>query len=384
MKGHLNAEGGGHNARATWPGHYARSLFLLLAVALALTTCDYTEVKREIGYKGKARINPWLAAERFAAHDGGVVRSLAMWTAPESEDALWFVPASVLTNESFTRRMESWVDDGGHLVLLVEHANSESNDWSESVPEAELSPALLGLLDGAGISLVEGKKPATASEIVFEGRHFEVDAKSDTQVSVADGEPGVFASVESGDGRISVLTDGRLFRNRWIGDKEHAALLDALIRVTEYDGDIAFVRGSGLSLWGLLSDHLWPVLLGLEVLTVLWLWKNFTRFGPLEAADGRSTLRGYEHHLEALGDFQWRLDRAAALLVPLRAQIVEHGQRLVTRVGRRDDDFFQFLADRAGLPRERVFRALAEAAPADSSILTRTTADLQRLLQVLH
>ena len=359
----------------------------LLVMAIALTACDYTEVKREIGYKGKARVNPWLAAERFAAHYGGAVRSLAVWTAPEYEDAVWFVPASVLGNESFTRRLESWVEEGGHLVLLVEHADSATSDWSSHTTEAELSPALLGLLGGAGILLEErddSKKAVTASKIEFEGKAYEVDAESDARVSVDDGDPGVFASVESGDGRITVLTDARLFRNRWIGDKEHAALLEALIRVTEYEGDIAFLRGSGLSLWGLLCDHLWPVLLGLAVLTLLWLWNNFARFGPVEAADATSTLRGYEHHLEALGDFQWRLDRAAALLVPLRAQIVERGQRVAMRAGRRDDDFFQFLADRAGLPRERVFRALAEAAPADSAILTRTTADLQRLLQVLH
>ncbi len=356
----------------------------LLLMAFALTACDTTEVKREIGYKGKARINPWLAAERFAAHDGGAVNSLAAWTAPEFKDAVWFVPAAVLTNESFTRRLASWVGDGGHLVLLVEHAGSESNDWSWTATEAEPSLALRGMLDEAGISLKDRGKSVTATKIDFEDKSYQVDARSDVSVSVDDGEPGVFASAESGDGRISVLTDARLFRNRWIGDKEHAALLDALIRVTEYDGDIAFLRGSGLSLWGLLGDHLWPVLLGLAVLTVLWLWKNFTRFGPIEAADGSTTLRGYEHHLEALGDFQWRLDRASALLVPLRAQIVERGQRWVTRAGRRDEDFFQFLADRTGLPRARVFRALAEAAPADSAILTRTTADLQRLLQVLH
>ena len=41
------------------------------------------------------------------------------------------------------------------------------------------------------------------------------------------------------------------------------ALLDALIEATEYEGDIGFLRGSGLSLWDLLGDHLWPVLVGL-------------------------------------------------------------------------------------------------------------------------
>jgi hypothetical protein len=125
-------------------------------------------------------------------------------------------------------------------------------------------------------------------------------------------------------------------------------------------------------------------LLGLAALVLLWLWKNLTRFGPLEAEAPPPVLRGYEHHLEALGDFQWRVDRAASLLAPLREQITELGQRVSASAGRRDDDFFQFLADRAGLPRERVFRALAEAAPADSSILTRTAADLQQLLKVLH
>ena len=127
-----------------------------------------------------------------------------------------------------------------------------------------------------------------------------------------------------------------------------------------------------------------PVLVGLLVLVLLWLWKNLSRFGPLEAAADAPALRGYEHHLEALGDFQWRLDRGARLLEPLRSQIVDRGQRACQRAGHRDDDFFQYLADLAGLPRERVHRALTEAAPPDAAILTRSTADLQKLLQVLH
>jgi hypothetical protein len=180
------------------------------------------------------------------------------------------------------------------------------------------------------------------------------------------------------------LADARLFRNRWIGDGDHAALLDALIYATERGGGIGFLRGSGLSLWGLLGEYLWPVLLALGVLTFFWLWKNFSRFGPVEAASGISILRGYEHHLEALGDFQWRLDRGAALLAPLRLKIIDRGQRISTRVGCRDEDFFQFLADRAGLSRERVHRAMAESAPPDSAVLTRTTADLQQLLLTLH
>lgn len=358
-------------------------LFILLT-ALALTGCNYEEVKRDIGYKGKARINPWLAAERFCGRYDGEVKSLASWTAPAAADAVWFVPASVLTNESFTRRLERWVSDGGHLVVLVEHANAETNDWSPHSMEPTLEPAVIHLLDRVGIELRVAEKTIKVSKIRFMGKSYQVDASSAASVKVRGKKLGVFVSTKRGGGRVTVLTDARLFRNRWIGDKNHAALLDALIIATNSGGDIGFLRGSGLSLWGLLSDHLWPVLCGLGVLIFLWLWKNFTRFGPLEADAGPSPLRGYDHHLEALGDFQWRLDRAGALLNPLRTQILERGQRISTRVGRRDDDFFQFLADRAALPRDRVHRAMSDTSLSDSANLTRTVADLQRLLQVLH
>lgn len=364
-----------------------RYWLVLVAIALSLTACDYTEEIREIGYRGKARVNPWLAAERFCMRSGEKVRSLVTWTVPKTEDAVWVMPASILGNESFVSTMEDWVADGGHLVLLVEHADSESSDWSDRTAEPKLEHALLDMLDREGIDLKDAdasQGSVSAEKIEFDGKSFAVDAKSEASVAMDGGKPGVFASVESGDGRITVLTDGRIFRNRWISDKEHAVLLDRLIGATGYEGSIAFMRGSGLSLWSMLSKHLWPVLIGLGLLIVLWLWKNFTRFGPIEGAGEPAVLRGYDHHLEALGDFQWRLDRAAGLLAPLRAQIVERGQRVCARSGRRDDDFFQFLADRAGIPRDRVFRALAETAPADAAILTRTTADLQLLLQVLH
>lgn len=364
-----------------------KRVFLLAAAALALGACNYTEVEREIGYKGKARVNPWLAAERFVQRMDREVRSVISWTAPTWEDAVWMVPASILNNVSFTRRMEVWVRDGGHLILLVEHADEETNDWLDGSHSPVLEPALLVMLERAGIALdVHGSSVggATAEVIVFDGRSYKVDAGSKATVAVAGARPGVFASLAAGDGRITVVTDGRLFRNRWIGENEHAALLHALIGATDYHAAVGFMRGSGLSLWVLLRRHLGPVLLALGLWVALWLWKNLARFGPLEAASAPPVLRGYTHHLEALGDFQWRLDRAASLLAPLRLQILELGQRTCQHAGCRDGDVHQFLADRAGLPRERVAKALADAAPADPAALTRTTADLQQLLEALH
>jgi hypothetical protein len=360
---------------------------LLIAAALALTACDYTEVEREIGYKGKARINPWLAAERFVDHLDRHVRSVISWTDPQANDAVWILPASILGNESFTRRMEEWVEEGGHLILLVEFADEETNDWAEDHTPPVLEKSFLSMMARKRFDFkppAAAKEDTSTEEIIFNDRSFKVDAKTRASVAVDGGKPGVFASQPFGYGRITVVTDGRLFRNRWIGDNDHAALLDALVDATTYKGTVGFMRGSGLSLWALLREHLGPVLLGFGLWVMFWLWKNLTRFGPLAAAAVPPVMRGYEYHLEALGHFQWRLDRAVSLLAPLRQQVAELGQRTSARVGRRDEDYHQFLADRAGLPRERVDRALADGAPADPAILTRTAADLQLLLKVLH
>lgn len=362
----------------------------LAVVLLALAGCSYKEVERELGYKGRARVNPWLAAERFCEATGHTVISTPTWRDPEWEDAVWFVPGSVLETRSFTRRMEEWMDDGGHLVVLMENAESQTNDWGARPGPPPVTPALREMLERAGIGLAEeaGSGAHKSESVHYNGRDFHVAASSRARVSLAGAgdEPGALASMEVGDGRLTVLTDAGILRNRWIDQHEHAALLAAILDDWSGDPDwrIGFMRGTGLSFWRLLGQHLWPVLLGLGVWLFFWLWRNFGRFGPIQAADEPTTIRGYDHHLEALGGFHWEIDHANGLLGPVRARIVERAMHLSAAVGRRDDDLFLFLAERAGLPRERVARALTEARPADAATLTRTTADLQSLIHAIQ
>jgi hypothetical protein len=356
---------------------------MILAAALVLTGCEYTEVERETGYKGKARVDPWLAAERFREQRGDEVLSVIAWTEPEEGDSAWLVPVNMLGNESFTRRMENWVRGGGHLILLVEYADSETNDWLGRHPPPVVEPALEKMLQHAGLHLHENAK-VKARKIRFDGESFKVDADSSYAVSKGKGKNSVFASARLGEGRITVLTDGRIFRNRWIAENDHAALFSALVDASEYEGRVGFMRDAGLSLWSLLREHLTSVLLGFAAWLLLWLWKSLSRFGPIESATPPPLLRGYGHHLEALGHFHWKFDHAAALLRPLREQIREFGHRACLAAGHNGDDLHSFLAERAGLPPDRVSRALSDITPPDPSALTRTTADLQQLLKTLN
>lgn len=355
----------------------------LIAAALGLAACNTKYDEVEAGYKGPARTNPWLAAERFLTAYGHPVEVLTTWREPAVGDSTWIVPSELISNEVFTRKINQWVIDGGHLVCLIDYADFR-DDWNLRSPGVELEPAFQRFLSEHDFKIERSASgEVETKQIRFRGRPFEVAMKSGWQASSRSGSLQGMPTARIGDGRLTLVTDARPFRNRWIGDKQHAALLKSLVDSGESNGTIVFMRGATVSFWALLKERAWAVSLGLLVVIVIWLWKNLRRFGPLEAADAPSPLRGYDHHLEALGDFQWRLDHGASLLAPLREEILEHAHRLMSRSGRLDSDIFALLGERAGIPRERAVRAMSEPAPADASVFTRTVSDLQQILKSL-
>ncbi len=361
-----------------------RFWWVACAALLCLTGCNRKEVEQEIGYKGKARVNPWLAAERFIEKSGSEIKAVISWTEPTYDESVWMMPAGVLDNDRFVSSMEDWAEDGGHLILMVERATASVSDWSDTQYEIEISNELQSLLERADITL-ETSGGASAEEIDFLGTIFRVDAASAAVVSSGENDGGVFVSEEFGEGRITVITDSRIFRNRWIDQHDHAALLAALIDAGGgATGTVGIMRGAELSFWKLLAEHLSPLLIGLLVWLVIWLWQNMSRFGPVEQESAVAASRGYDHHLEAIGHFHWKLDHAAALIAPLREHVLDAGQRVLSHSGSGAGERFQFLAERTGLPLERVARALSDEIPPDANSLALVTADLQQLQQSLQ
>jgi hypothetical protein len=355
---------------------------LLLCGLLAGCGGGHTTRTRETGYKGKARLDAYLAAGRFLEREGYSVTSKPGWPGLDDGVAVALVPASVAATRATARELEEWVGGGGHLLCLVEHAESYLDDWSmfprlAGDAEDPVPGALGEWFRRAGLKLERDGK-VRAERLTVDGQGFEVSAASEVAVTGEDGGPRVMGRVDFGEGIITVMADARPFRNRYIGDHDHAALLLALVESSPYEGAVVIVRDAALSLWDLLWKRGWPALAGLLAVTVFWLWKNMPRFGPLRREEIPSTLRDYDHHLEALGDFQWRLDKGAALLRPLRDSVLDRAQRLAA-AGHRDADLFQWIALRAGITRERAQRAMTHEHPGDATSFTRVLADLQTI-----
>ena len=358
-------------------------LLWLFVVALLLAGCKSGPTRdRETGYKGKARHDAYLAAERFLERYSYVVESKPGWPKLDRGVGMVVVPGSVLSTESYVREMSAWVSDGGHMLCLLDRAESYHDDWSRlgSSYEKDLPEPLTTWLESCGIIVSDGGSAQTKAgkDLKVGEESFKVDAESALSIKMDGEEAKVFGQIEYGSGLITVLTDARPLRNRYLSDNDHAAFLLALARESPFGGKIVVVRDAALSLGTLLWRHAWPALVGLLALTVCWLWKNMPRFGPMRREEARSTMRDYDHHLEALGDFQWRLDKGSAMLRPLRESVIERAQR-ISAATQRGIDLFEWIAERAGISRERAERAMTHERPADATSFTRVIADLQKI-----
>lgn len=362
----------------------------LLVMACLLANCTYVETTREVGHKGRARVNPYLAAERFLEDYGYRVRNDPGW--PDLDEPLGMVvlPASILSADGYIEALESWIEWGGHAVITLEHGEGYINDWDGgrrggAWNDRETADAFDAWMKRLGYGVesedldASFKSPKAGEFVRLKGRRYEVWMESRSRITTQGGKGRTMVSRELGEGRLTLVNDARPFRNRYIGDYDHAELLLTLMELSEYGDEVVFVRNASLSFWSLIWSRAWPAMLVLLLFVAAWLWKNLPRFGPLDAHEDSRALRAYDHHLEALGDFHWRLDRAQGLLRPLREGLLERTQALALASGRRDADVFGLMAERSGISRERAERAMTFERARDSASFTRLVADLQTI-----
>jgi hypothetical protein len=369
-------------------------------LAVLLVGCGhYVEREQEVGYRGAARLNPYLAAERFLERLDREVAAERSWPDLGYGDAMVVMPAAMLSAEGFVRQAGEWVNNGGHLVCLFDHADTGFNDWHEGLRltgfEEETPAVWVEWLKQHGVTLAEGREAGKAAGfdkrvVRLDDEAFEVSKAGagkfmleDDHAGGGSGKARTFVSLPCGRGRVTLVADARMFRNRWIGEAEHAALLGELAAVSR-DGTIRFVLGSGVSFWAMVWRHAWQVVAGLLAVTAVWLWRWMPRFGPRAELVAPDERRDYLRHLAAVGGFFWRLDRGAGLLGPLRAEVIERLQRRFTAAGgKAGEDIFALAETISGVPRDRAQRALTDTTRPDPARFTHMTADLQQMLNTL-
>jgi hypothetical protein len=355
-------------------------MLLALMALLVLTHCnDTVEKEREVGYRGKARINPYLAFERFVQqHLGEEVVIQHTWPELDGSQSMLIFSADLLSSQLSVDQIKEWISDGGHAVFLFDNADMHRSDWAEYNPSPEVPQVLMDFLAEMDLKIEDESSEEKYTKVEIYDEEFQVDLSSYVRLIDEKNTPQAVICREYGDGLVTFVSDARLMRNREIDQEQHIELITYLLQWRR-DGEIVFMRGVGISFFSLLWQKAWMVLLALAVLIGAWLLRHMPRFGPLQGGLREDQIRAYDHHLEMIGDFHWRLDRGSSLLHPLRMELQEMCHQWQSKHGRLDEGLFEVMATRADLPLERIERAMTELQPRDNLIFTRTVADLQHI-----
>lgn len=359
-------------------------------LCLALASClEKQEETTEIGYKGEARRNPFLAAERlYESYDIEATSSLRLNDMPW-DGTMLVMPANAITTPSRTRRLKEWIEDGGHLVYLL-HGTGMMRWEYQGDQLKDLDLIDHPLLEAFGIrfgELTENRNTVSfdlgdhSGRVLFPiSNTFDVtDTDGVDHFMGKDAENALMVSIDAGYGRFTTLASAFPIRNRALDQEDHAAFTLALSQLHECY-EVLFVYASDLSFWGMLWEAGWMPLLGLLALLLFWLWKSLPGFGP-RLPPATVLPRHFSDHLGMTSQFLWRHSSPCSLLDPVRRRLTKHyqsstGQSLPSFD---DPELHAYLSERSGLPLDRIREAMLGEPKKDANHFTRLIQDITLL-----
>ncbi|MFT5905436.1 MAG: hypothetical protein ACI9E1_001034 [Cryomorphaceae bacterium] len=403
-------------------------VILLLSVWLVSGCGKKTKViiDHTDGYKGAARMNPYLAAQTFLreTHDAEV-KVKNGFVKYDYDTGMVISPASTISSEIMVNKMLRWVRAGGVYVCLLErgekrwvdvgeNCDHETSSWGwDWNSDGEGNESLDHLLEKMNIELIDEPSGKTTGGKDYRGdpKHpvvlgeelplvetvtvgsgadeyelqiggtkvMKLNRSLDYNDIYDEGEYHRFLGLSEGNGRIYFITDGRLFRNPYLPMSDHAAMLE--IMSSEVYGEITFGYGNRRGFWSLMISYAGPALLGVFVLLVFWLWKSIPRFGPLLEIP-ESHARDYAQSVSNTGIFLWKYKSAGVLLTAMRENLLR-SSGMFNAEGQAQESMIETFADRSGLDVEEVIESLTRDNVNEAGDMVRITRNLQTILKSL-
>lgn len=303
--------------------------WLLSLLVLLLTGCgEYEEREREVGYKGLAKINHLLAAERLANEMGLKASSYAgAPSLPPAPRTTLVLPADALQSEGQLEEISDWVSEGGNLIVYLTLQNKRKRAWNS---EGEKEEPFQVFLDFFEMAVEENEAEEGSSmrgekveSLAFaEEEPYETDFRSPYLLSDKEApETGskAFFSYNYGEGDLTILGSAQLFDNQHLGKAEHATLLWDLLDMGQNE-QVWFIHSTRLSFFKLLWQRAPQFVLLLLVTLALLVWWAARGFGP-KFIRGTNPSAKLDEHLEASGAFFLKHKAEGLVIFQLRERL---------------------------------------------------------------
>lgn len=410
----------------------AIALGVLLIAGLAglfFVLFERVEEEEDVGYRGAARLNRFLAAEWMFNRLGVTATStFDGWELPGPQDTLVLLnPQRVMSEEQGTEVLD-WVAAGGNLVAVLPDAPSldpltvefgidstdlyaaveeeeeaeaqaeEAEEEAEEEPAAEDGAPSQGGPSGGMLADVVGEMVEVPLQDTDAGKPFRVWADSFRRMVPPESGPADRPEVQAGNdngtyllryayenGQVTFLSDARFLTNGLLKELDHGPFAWALVQGRNGPPEtiLLVVRDEVPSLFALIGRHAWMVVVSGAFLIFAWLRFAGSRLGPV-LPDPPRDRRSLLEHVEATGDFLWRSGHAEELVQSTR-------QALLRRVEVRQPTWAKLparelvtrLAAASGLAAPAVQQALHTPVQDDPAAFASTIQTLETLRRSL-
>lgn len=356
------------------------------AVGLLFFACfERHPVERSSLDSLEAQTNPYYAAGEFVEAMGASAEFDRSAGTPEA-GASWILSTTRI-QEVDPDELRSWLLGGGRLVLLGDRCGCAWNEvalfeeWGVVAIELESAVAALHQI------AIRNRERPLALEIEDNYR-FEAPGL-ETTWWIADQFGATLLGFPVGEGEVIVAANDRFVRNDAIAKNDHAELLWRLLGEGRPGALVRFTIGgrsesdAGPNLLSVLWERARPLVVATLVLLLAWVWMRARRFGPV-AADPPPIRRRLLEHVEATGNFAWRLDRGASLIASMRNRLErECALRHPGWRGLPERERERELASLARLSPAAVARALRDTAIADADTFRERVFHLERMRRAL-
>ena len=303
---------------------YIALIVIGLGVRWYFSHFDKQYYSRDYGYSEEARRNPFLAAQLYLKANDVEFESRSNYKLFDDAelsnigqfDSVLMHSSRVGMSSATRENMKSWVNKGGHLILLATEVYDYEFESSRDV-----------FLDELGVryyesDYIDGTDEERIADLTFNGydQSTKVYFYTSNYIEDTSGTAAFIAGTEYadqliqydyGEGLITVIVDFGVWKNGRIDQHDHAMFLTQLI-------------GTGSKAW-LLYNRIQPTLLSMAVqntplivisaviLLLVIFFSNLWRVGPKKRDESRVN-REIMQHIEAAAQFNYRHDKGELLL----------------------------------------------------------------------
>ncbi|MBD1585754.1 DUF4350 domain-containing protein [Pseudomonas typographi] len=359
---------------------------------------ERVEETADSGPSPDALANPYLAAARFLRGQGLTVAYSGrsrFWAglSPGASSVVLLADQRALSPAQ-VQQLLTWVQRGGRLAVVAHGLwNSQSasggdllldtlrirKSLSADLPNAPRAPATAQQPDLTYLYLENQTAPV---RLGFDPA-YHLEDPTDKAVAWANSRIAThLMQLAWGDGVITVLSDGALWRNERIGHYDNAWLLWYL----NQDRNVTLVLSTTHEPWySLLWRYFAQAGVAALALALAWCWHRAVRRGPILPAPDPAR-RSLAEHLRASATFALRHGGQQRLLQVLRQDLTQHAERHHPGFARLPiAEQWQLLGRLAGQPTAHIAQAMA---PGRGNALSRRdfserVAQLQRIRNAL-